>query len=134
VRLFLDTNVLVSALTTRGLCSEILETVIDSHELLISEALLEELRRVLTKKFQAPPSVTNGFLALLKKHGRMTRPIQDCGVNLKDSDDLPILGAAMAGNADALVTGDKELLALGRPGTLVIVSPREFWGMLGLGG
>jgi predicted nucleic acid-binding protein len=44
VRLFLDTNVLVSALTTRGLCSEILETVIDSHELLISEALLEDMK------------------------------------------------------------------------------------------
>lgn len=134
MRLFLDTNVLVSALTTRGLCSELLEFVVDRHELLISDHLLKELRRVLAEKFRQPAPVINGYLGFLSLHGEMVNPVQDPGISLRDPDDLPILCAAAGGKADALVTGDTELLALGKPLGLRIVSPREAWVTLGVGG
>lgn len=43
----------------------------------------------------------------------------------RDPDDLPVLGAAVAGRADLLVTGDKDLLDLHRHEGIPIVTPRE---------
>jgi predicted nucleic acid-binding protein len=42
VKVFLDTNVLASALATRGLCAELFEVVLQSHELLVSPPVLKE--------------------------------------------------------------------------------------------
>jgi predicted nucleic acid-binding protein len=50
VKVFLDTNVLASALTTRGLCAELFEVVLQSHDLLTSDPVLRELERILPEK------------------------------------------------------------------------------------
>jgi predicted nucleic acid-binding protein len=50
VKVFLDTNVLASALATRGLCAELFEVVLQSHELLVSPPVLKELECVLPEK------------------------------------------------------------------------------------
>jgi len=44
-----------------------------------------------------------------------------------DADDLTVLGAAIAGHADCLITGDKELLNLGSFRSIAILSPRAFY-------
>ena len=121
MKVFLDTNVLASAVATRGLCVDVLREVLTSHELIISDALLKELKRVLRQKFKAPSSLISEFLNLLKQ------PVELPHVNIKDKDDLIILASALSGNADLLVTGDKELLELAKVENLEIVSPRAFW-------
>ena len=45
----------------------------------------------------------------------------------RDSADLPILGVAVGGSADLLVTVDKDLLALGTYQGIPILKPGEFW-------
>jgi predicted nucleic acid-binding protein len=65
VRVFLDTNVLASALATRGLCADLFESVLAEHELVASKEMLEELERALTLKFKVPGPVVKGFLALI---------------------------------------------------------------------
>jgi len=47
VRVFLDTNVLVSAFATRGVCADLVRFVLAEHTLVTSEVVLRELRRVL---------------------------------------------------------------------------------------
>jgi len=47
MRIFLDTNVLASAVATRGLCADVLREVLTRHDLIISNALLKELKLVL---------------------------------------------------------------------------------------
>ena len=47
-----------------------------------------------------------------------------------DSGDARVLGEALAGQADFLVTGDRQLLALGDGAPLRILSPRQFWDLL----
>jgi len=64
LKVFPDTNVLASGIATRGLCSELLESVIHDHELLTCKPVLQELERVLTKKLRLPETVVAGFLAL----------------------------------------------------------------------
>ena len=126
MKVFLDTNVLAGAAATRGLCGDVLREVLACHELLISEQVLGELHRVLRGKFGMPQELIEDFLLLLRQditHVEAVLP----QIELCDKDDLGILGAAIQGGADVLVTGDKELLALDRVESLAILSPRQFW-------
>ena len=50
MRVFLDTNVLVSAVATRGLCADVLREILVSHQLVISSPLIDELENVLHAK------------------------------------------------------------------------------------
>ena len=127
MKVFLDTNVLASSIATRGLCSELLESVMHDHELLTCQPALSELERVLADKLRLPDPVVAGFLGLLKAEGRVVESRKSPAIPIKDTDDIPILACAIAGGADVFVTGDKELLGLRRIGNLPIVSPRQLW-------
>lgn len=127
MRIFLDTNVLASALGTRGLCSELLEAILGSHELLTSDAVLLELERTLTDKFRLPRSTIHGYVALLRTAGQVTAPASTPITSIKDSADAEIVACAIAAKADVFVTGDKALLKLGSIRKLPVRSPRQLW-------
>lgn len=132
MKVFLDTNVLASALTTRGLCAELFEVVLQSHELLISDPVLKELERILPDKLGQSESITKGFISLLRSEGFLItndHPVP----SLPDPDDEPIVASALAGGAMVFVTGDKALLKLETIEQLPIISPREFWERLSAG-
>ena len=50
MKIFADTNVLVSAFTARGLCADLLEIILADHQLMKEEFVVEELQRVLVTK------------------------------------------------------------------------------------
>jgi putative PIN family toxin of toxin-antitoxin system len=127
MKVFLDTNVLASAAATRGLCADVLRLVFASHQLFISEQVLKELRNVLRLKFGVNQDLTDDFIWLLQQDTVLTRPVQVPRVEIQDKDDLFILAAAIAAEAEVFVTGDKELLRLGHVEELEILSPRPFW-------
>ncbi len=127
MRVFLDTNVLASGLATRGLCAELLETVLGEHELLTCEAVLQELQRVLADKFRLPKPVIAGYLGVLRAEGRIVAATGLPAITLSDPDDAPIVACAVAAKADAFVTGDKALLDLIAVGGVPMLSPRQFW-------
>ena len=54
MRIALDTNVLVSAFATRGLSSDVLNLILADHQLVLGEAVLGELDRVLRTKLKVP--------------------------------------------------------------------------------
>jgi putative PIN family toxin of toxin-antitoxin system len=127
VKVFLDTNVLASALGTRGLCADLLRDVVTTAELVVSDPLFIELRRILQKKFHVPEKLTDEMIAFLK-HDTIIAPrgkLED--IDIKDEDDIIILSSAIRGATDVFVTGDKEVLALKKIGVMEILSPREFW-------
>lgn len=130
MRVFLDTNVLISATATRGLCADVFRDVLMSHELVVSDALFTELTRILKEKFGASPDIISGFIRLLHHDTVFAKPTEHPKVKLKDKGDFVILSAALSASADILVTGDKELQSLKRVGDLRIVSPRSFWNKL----
>jgi putative PIN family toxin of toxin-antitoxin system len=127
VKIFVDTNVLASSLATRGLCNEVFEAVIDEHELLVCEQVLQELESVLTAKFRLPDAVVKDFLVLLRTECTLVPFSERRPISIKDQDDIAILSCAITGKADVFVTGDKELLDLSRIGRLTILSPRQLW-------
>ena len=126
MRIFLVANVLASALTTRGLCAELLEVVLQSHDLLTAEAVFIELQRILPEKLIQTEAITNGFIGLLRIEGQFITAKYPLP-KLPDPDDEAILAAALAGKANVFVTGDKTLLKLESVEGLPIILPRGLW-------
>ncbi len=127
MKIFLDTNVLISAAATRGLCADVLREVLTSHQLVISLPMLNELRRGLHQKLQIPSELIDEFVGMLRQDAHLATPGQLPDIRIQDKDDLVILSSALNGNVDLLVTGDKELLGMGKVENMEIVSPRMFW-------
>jgi putative PIN family toxin of toxin-antitoxin system len=127
MRVFLDTNVLVSAVATRGLCADVLREVLLSHQLIVSADLLKELEKVLREKIGLPQPLISDFVEFIQQDARFSESPPMQNVPVKDKTDIPILSAALNGGTDVLVTGDKELIDLERLGNMEIVSPRLFW-------
>lgn len=127
MRVFLDTNVLVSALTARGLSADIFRLILTEHELLTGEVNLKELRRVLRQRMGVPAAQVNAVEELLREQTVTPKPFKPLDIKLRDPDDNWVLASAIAGTADVLVTGDKDLLSLGEAEPLPILDPRAFW-------
>jgi putative PIN family toxin of toxin-antitoxin system len=135
VRVFLDTNVLVAAFATRGLCADVFRLVLAEHELLVSATLIEELRSALTRKVRVPDPMVHQIVAFLRASASFVEGgSKPPPVAVRDPDDVVILGEALAGGTDVLVTGDKDLLVLGKVGALRILDPRGFWELVRLAG
>jgi uncharacterized protein len=130
VRVYLDTNVVVSALATRGLCADLLEVILADHALVVGETVLIELQGVLGRKVRLPPKAVAELDAFLRGQGDVVRTSWFLRVKVRDPSDRPILAEAVAGRADSLVTGDRELLVLAGRSPVAIVSPRELWDRL----
>ena len=111
MKVFHDTNVLASALTTRGLCAELFEVVLQSHELQISDPLHKELERILPDKLGQTKSITRGFISLLRTEGYLITDGHPAP-SLPGPDDESIVASALAGGAKVFITGDKVLLKL----------------------
>lgn len=127
MRVFLDTNVLVSAFATRGICADLLRIVIAEHVLVVSGTVLHELRRVLDDKFGVPPGTIEEAEEFLRREGDVIAEAAPLGIELCDPDDIPILEEAVAGRVRFLVTGDRDLLAIAGRAPVSVVSPRGFW-------
>ena len=127
MRIFLDTNVLVSAMATRGLCADVLREVLLTHSLVVSATLLSELERILGDKIGIPKEIIDEVIEFLRRdtHYVPSAPLLD--IDIQDTEDIVILSCAIKGNTDLFVTGDRELLDLGEVHSMEIVSPREFW-------
>ena len=126
MRVVLDSNVLIAAFATRGLCESLVEVCLSDHELIVSEHLLSEIQRNLTMKIKLPVGIIKDIISLLRDRGTLMVPDLVSEDACRDTDDIPILGLAQAASADCIVTGDKDLLVLGRFGAIPIYSPRAF--------
>ena len=127
MRVFLDTNVLVAAFATRGLCADVLRIVLTEHDLVTGEVVLGELRDVLAKRLKLRPGTVADIMALLRAQEVVPKPANPSSLPIRDPDDRWILASAVAGAADVLVTGDQDLLAIAAQAPLTILNPRGLW-------
>lgn len=130
MRVFLDTNVLVSAFATRGLCADVVRQVLAEHVLVTGEVVLRELRKALRVKLKVPTETIEEIEHFLRECEVVPKPSAPSAVKVRDPDDRWVLASAVAGKADILVTGDQDLLILGKQAPLRIVDPRGFWTLL----
>jgi len=129
MRVVFDTNILVSALVFPGGQGDVAlrRIIAGTDQLVMSRAILDELLDVLSRKFArdaeelAHVAVFVSELALIVAPRRRLRVVQD-------EPDNRILECALAGRVEAIVTGDKALLALKSFRNIPVVTLRAYLG------
>ena len=129
MRVFLDTNVWLSATVFSGLCEELVLQCAEQSWLLSSALVQAEAHEVLARKF---PQATNAC-ALFDAAWHAALLIPDVTEPATDNDRR-LVKAAAAADADLFVTGDKRVLGWQSvkrtQGMMKIVAPRAAWGVL----
>ncbi len=128
MKVVLDTNVLVAAFLSEGVCYKLLLRARKrEYDLVLSDGIIAEFEGVLLHKFSLSRSELSDIRNLLAEATREIReevdPIKPVS---RDPDDDKILACASASGADYLVTGDEDLLVVKRYGGTKILAPRDF--------
>ncbi len=129
LRVVLDTNVLVSGLAYPG---SVPGRIVGAWrqgglDVVLSRYILDEMAKVLPRlpRIQMTPAeirdLTDSFMFLAD----MAEPKGAQDVKLRDPADQPVLLTLLASQANYLVTGERDLLALAND--YPIVTPAEFW-------
>jgi putative PIN family toxin of toxin-antitoxin system len=132
VRIVFDTNVLLAGLFTRGVCEALLDACVGSeqHVIILSEHVLDEFARHAKEKLGAPQDKVEHALAVLRGNCEVAEPSDIPADACRDANDLPVLGTALAGKADCIVSGDQDLLLLRTFRSARILSPRQLYNHL----
>ena len=127
MRVVFDTNILVSALVFPGGRGDAaLRRIIDGmDQLVISKAILDELLEVLGRKFARDAEELAHVAVFVSELAMVVAPKRRLRV-VKDDPDNRILECAIAGRAEAIVTGDKALLALKNFKNIPVVTLRSY--------
>lgn len=132
MRIVLDTNVALSALLWRGTPYRLLQSIRQSEhdQIFSSPSLLEEFGEILvrpaaTRRLAQLGRPAYELLAEYIDAVELATPVSVPRVVVADPDDDHVIAAAVAAQADLLVTGDRALLAIGRYENVRIVSPAE---------
>jgi putative PIN family toxin of toxin-antitoxin system len=125
VRVAFDTNVIVAGIVAEGLCREIVEIHVPQHTPILSRPLWDELVEKLRLKFDLEADALP-ILTLYRRHATWTDPPPLKRPVSRDPDDDFVLATAVAGEAEAIVTGDDDLLSLREHEGVSILTPRQF--------
>ena len=134
LRVVLDTNVLLSGIAyPASVPGKIMSAWRHgSVDVLISVYILDELRRVLprlTNRHGLTLAEIEDLVDALSFQAEVIEPLAIVEPDLRDIDDLPVLGTLLAAlktlDVDYLITGDKDLLVMGE--RYPIVTPAIFW-------
>jgi putative PIN family toxin of toxin-antitoxin system len=124
-RVVLDSNVFVSAIVWGGNPEKILNLWLrGKFDLFISPEILLETLDVLAK-FQVSSRLIEQIKNLIEIHGQRLIPKSNFKI-CRDLGDNKFLNLCFDCQADYLVTGDKDLLALKRFKKTKILKPKEF--------
>ena len=128
MRVVFDTNVLIAAFLTEGVCSKLLVRARRREfELYLSEDIILEFERNLRTKFSfSPAEIKNARGVLMEASGKIVAKVSSVVPVCRDTEDDKILACAKQTDADYLVTGDQDLLVIDPYGRTRIVTPRNF--------
>ncbi len=131
MKVFLDTDVLLSAIISNGLCADLLKALkntqpdfFDRAICFICQRLLLELKEHLPTKFKWSALDTEAAITAFSDEYTLAPPAYTT-VPCKDADDGWILADAQLAGCDYFITGDKEVLSLYSVGSMRVCTPRE---------
>ena len=116
-----DTNVLIAAFLTDGLCAKLLlRARRNEFSLILCPFILQEFQKFL--------QIEMAVNLLKEAASEINQPSFFSGIKriCRDADDDNILKCALASESDYLVTGDDDLLTLHKYGKTKIIKPRQF--------
>ena len=150
MKIVLDSNILVAAFATRGLCSSLLELCLDRHEIIISRVVAKLgmidfppaagenarpaaktnyilMKCKLSRKIKLPRDKVEAVVKYLKEFCEVNGYTRIAGGVCRDKKDDDIIAFAVSNRVRYLITGDDDLLSLKKYEEVEIVSPRVFW-------
>jgi len=127
MKIFFDTNVLISAFVARGYSYDVVKDAGHKHELYCSKYVVEEIERVLTEKFRLSAATTQAAVAVVKRYFIHAKNSTHVEKVCRDEADNQILADATLNSVELIITGDKDLLVLKEHKGMKIISPREYW-------
>jgi len=126
MRVFIDTNVWLSASIFSGLCEELVLRCVEFEELFTSRLIQTEAHEVLARKFPQCSNAGELFDAIWQ-----TATLIDDVVEPADDNDMRLVKVAAAANVNLFVTGDKRVGGwngiLPELGQMQIAAPRQAW-------
>lgn len=127
MKVVFDTNIFISALALPGGQADLAMARIIGNvdELVVSKAIIDELLGVLARKFSKDANELARMAVFLTDLAVVARPRKKLHV-LDDEPDNRILECAIAGNADAIVTGDSAMLELESFRGIRLLSLRDY--------
>ena|ERR1700749_3178285 len=129
LRVVLDTNVLVSGLAyPESIPGRIVR--LWQHgglEVILSRYILDEVIRVLPRipRIRLTAVEVRNLVDSFMFLANVVEPMEEADASLRDPADQKVLGTLLASDAQYLITGDKDLLALGE--RYPIMTPAIFW-------
>jgi len=131
MRVVLDTNVLISAVISTGVPHDVVVAGYDGEfQLIVSEATVTEFRETLRKypdRFGLTDEEIRTEVETLQYFAEFVDPDETITAVEDDPDDDKFIEAAVAGNAQYLVSGDEHLLAVDSFRDIEIITPRTFY-------
>ena len=95
--------------------------------MLCSDFISQEVERILIHKIKIPAKKTSEIIQYLKNQTQWIAPERVIVENLRDPNDRMIIATAFSGEADYVITGDKDMPVLKKIKRTIIISPREYW-------
>ena len=132
IRVVLDTNVVVSALTGTGITKQFIALWKEEKIVpLVSKEMVDEILRVLAyPKFDLPDREIQILFQRFLAYAEPITVKKILPVISADSSDDVFLACALEGEAKYLVSGDRHLLDLGRYKNIPIITVKEFFSKL----
>ena len=126
-RVTADSNIIISALSRGGKPEELLDLARHGEiELAISDAVLDEVGRILSDKFEWSAGRVNSVRVELATFTTHAAPAETLDVVQDDASDNRIVECAVAAGFDVIVSGDKHLLALGSFRGIEVMTVSDF--------
>jgi uncharacterized protein len=130
-RLVIDSNVWIAALIApAGTARRLVDAVLDHDiDVLMSESTFAELvSRLDRPKFDRyrEPESWNSFLTALVDLAQWHEDAGTANGTSRDPDDDKFLALAVTGQADAIISGDRDLLDLVSHEGIPVLSPAQF--------
>lgn len=127
MKIIIDTNIIIAAFSSQGLCSLLFELSLDKYEIIISNHILNELEKNFRTKIKLSSKRITEIIDYLKSHCLLC-DYQRYNISVcRDKDDDEILALGKFNNVKYIITGDKDLLILKEHENIKIITPRKLW-------
>ena len=127
MKVVFDTNIFISAFVISGSRAEgaLLKILEGRDRLIFSKPILQELLATLSRKFSRDQEELAHVAVFLAEIGERVETKLKVSL-LKDEPDNRILECALAGRANAIITGDRAILALGEYKGIKMMTLKEY--------
>lgn len=126
MRLVLDTNIFIAAVLKNGSAEDIIKLAATTNlaTIISSEEILTELSNKLESKFNWDEPKINFYISTIREICEIVKPKEKLSIIKRDPSDNKILGCALAGNANLVISSDQDLIKLKSFQGIAIIHPK----------